>query len=392
MPPTSVRELDDDSVALLLQACVDQMVANRRRLCAAPLAGLCAALYGPGRCGGADADGRLWKYACEKMGLAVLPVYPGGPPTWRATFQSLCDELRWLGGGWCDERLVSHAFYTWTEIAADERVRLFLYAAGSGYALAVVHWLVAGADVNGRMKNGRTALIEASEEGRVEVVRLLLAAGAGVDAQDDEDEVTALIEASRWGHPAVVEVLLGAGADVEAHTRNGPTALMAASEEGRVEIVRRLLAAGADVDARDANHETALFTASRAGEPDVVEVLLAAGAAVDARDRHGTTPLIEASWGHNYAIRTDAVRALLAAGADVNARDQWGRTALSMASGSPTNRTDIVRALLAAGADVNARDQWGQTALDRAGAQPIVEVLRAAGGRRRGVRAASTTE
>jgi len=108
-------------------------------------------------------------------------------------------------------------------------------------------------------------------------------------------------------------------------------------------------------------------------------VLLAAGAAVDARDRHGVTPLIVASWGHRHTIRADVVRALLAAGADVNARDQWGRTALSMASGSVTNRTDMVRALLAAGANVNARDQWGKTALARARAQPIVEVLRAAG-------------
>ena len=89
MPPTTVRELDDDSVALLLQAYVDQMVDYQLVLCAAPLEKLCAALYGPGRCGGdgdAGAEQRLWKYACEKMGLAVLPVYPGGPPTWRHAF------------------------------------------------------------------------------------------------------------------------------------------------------------------------------------------------------------------------------------------------------------------------------------------------------------------
>ena len=101
LPPTTVRELDDDSIALLLQAYADQMVANRRSLCDAPLEGLCAALYGPGRCGGggdADADQRLWKYACEKMGFAVLPVYPGGPAvlTWRHAFSVLCNEVTML--------------------------------------------------------------------------------------------------------------------------------------------------------------------------------------------------------------------------------------------------------------------------------------------------------
>ena len=93
MSPASVRELDDDSVALLLEAYIDQVSARPRHVCTAfqPLDALCAALFGPGRCkpdGDANADVRLWKYACGKVGITQLPRYFAGraSPTWRDVF------------------------------------------------------------------------------------------------------------------------------------------------------------------------------------------------------------------------------------------------------------------------------------------------------------------
>ena len=56
-------------------------------------------------------------------------------------------------------------------------------------SLDIVHALLAaGADVNARDRNGRTALFAACESRRVDVVRAILGAGADVHARDDDDK------------------------------------------------------------------------------------------------------------------------------------------------------------------------------------------------------------
>lgn len=99
----------------------------------------------------------------------------------------------------------------------------------------------------------QTALIAAAERGRVDVARLLLNAGADVNATDKYGS-TALVSASSAGHADIVKLLIAAGANVNMKTTGtygGETALMAASENGRTEIVRSLLEAGADSSVKD---------------------------------------------------------------------------------------------------------------------------------------------
>lgn len=60
-----------------------------------------------------------------------------------------------------------------------------------------------------------------------------------------EDVSAALIEASREGHVESVRVLLAAGAAVAQAEPNGWTALMAASLQGHLDCARTLLEAGA---------------------------------------------------------------------------------------------------------------------------------------------------
>ena len=292
LPPTSVRELDDDSIALLLQACVDQMVDHQQILCAAPLEKLCAALYGPGRCGGGDggdagAEQRLWKYACEKMGLAVLPVYPGGPPTWRHAFLALCNEVATLEP---EELEVYKGLLRGDDAYADDPgdddsedddadeeappqrrlriavVQLWLHAVFGGL-LCVMHYVLRRVD--GIVHDGNDSALQlASVEGKLAVVEVLLAHGADVNAGGGWP----LRNASENGHPAVVEVLLAHGADVHA---DGDWALRAASGNGRAAVVEVLLAHGANVHA---GNDEALRTASYNGHVAVVQALRAAGA------------------------------------------------------------------------------------------------------------------
>ena len=93
-----------------------------------------------------------------------------------------------------------------------------------------------------------TALMLAADRDDLPLVRVLLAAGAKVDAQSDDGETALVRAASESG--TVVRALLDAGADVKLRLKSGAsqgaTALAAAVLSGRVETVAALLAAGAD--------------------------------------------------------------------------------------------------------------------------------------------------
>ena len=62
---------------------------------------------------------------------------------------------------------------------------------------------------------GMTPLHYAADEGHTEVVELLIANGADMNAKD-EDESTPLHLAAYWGGKDIVELLIAAGADVNA--------------------------------------------------------------------------------------------------------------------------------------------------------------------------------
>ena len=93
-----------------------------------------------------------------------------------------------------------------------------------------------------------TALLDASKNGYIEIVKRLLENGADVNHQDGYG-LTALMYASKNGHIEVVRLLLENGAKVDIQSTRGRTALMYASwggHIGHIEIVRALLAAGAN--------------------------------------------------------------------------------------------------------------------------------------------------
>jgi hypothetical protein len=137
--------------------------------------------------------------------------------------------------------------------------------------------IAAGANVNARDNYGRTVLLWAVEYGRTEIVKLLITEGADVNARDN-DCYTALIEAVHNGHTVIAQLLIAAGADVHARDNNGLTALMYAARNGRTEIVKILIAADANVHARDNYDWTALRWAEDFGRTKIARLLIDAGA------------------------------------------------------------------------------------------------------------------
>ena len=92
------------------------------------------------------------------------------------------------------------------------------------------------------------ALLKAAVKGDALETEALLQAGADVDAISNSGQ-TALMYAVMRNHIEVVDLLLDAGADVNAKIKSsGATALMYATMHGYTEVMRLLLNAEADLD------------------------------------------------------------------------------------------------------------------------------------------------
>ena len=160
-------------------------------------------------------------------------------------------------------------------------------------------------------------LVSAVRDGDAEAVRSLLRQGADANAAEG-DGLSTLHWAARSGEPEIAKMLLDAGATVDATTRNGAyTPLHEASKAGNASVARVLLEAGADPAARTtAGGATPLHFAAVSGSAAAVEVLLESGAEIDAREAESEqTPLTWAAASNDL----ETVSALLDGGADPNA-------------------------------------------------------------------------
>ena len=126
-----------------------------------------------------------------------------------------------------------------------------------------------------------TALFEAVKHEHIEVVRLLLDAGADVDVLNELGDSTPF-EASSRGYPAIVLLLLSKEAQVDktGRTDSNETAFYAAPRQGHDFIVTLLLDAGARVNVEDDNSLwlPALLIARKHGHQQVANILQKAGA------------------------------------------------------------------------------------------------------------------
>jgi hypothetical protein len=148
-----------------------------------------------------------------------------------------------------------------------------------------------GWDVRGL--EAQRLLQRAAEAGDVDTVRAFIEEGGDVNARAG---ITTPLQQARGAE--VVKLLVSAGADVNATSKEycGPP-LNFAAELGDTDSIRALLDAGAKVNGRSPDGETPLMKAARSGNPEAVQALLHAGARVNARDNHGEDALKFAGLG-----------------------------------------------------------------------------------------------
>ena len=185
--------------------------------------------------------------------------------------------------------------------------------------------LKAGADADSPDPEGQTALLAVARTGNVEAARVLLEFGATIDAREKWGGQTALMWAAARRHPEMMELLIANGADVNAR--------------GAVRNYQRHVTAEGRPKNLDSGGFTPLLYAARENCMACVEVLLRHDADIDLPDPDGVSPLHLAILNANW----DLARQLILAGADVNQWDIFGETPL-FTSVNLRNRIDGGRA------------------------------------------------
>ena len=236
----------------------------------------------------------------------------------------------------------------------------------------MVALLRAGADPNGRTRNGQTPLMFAADERTRGRGERAAENGAKVDEASLTGQ-TALMYAAWKGRVRAIFSLVAAGAKVNEQAEDGQTALIRAVREGQLEAARVLLKSGAIANVADRAGWTPLLYASAAGHGQLALLLLEKGADPNAKGVDGRTPLMLASLlperqrrrrprrdDSNKALVKAArdghasyLRSLLAKGAQPDTRDENGWTPLIHASAA--GHDEIVQFLLERGADPSAR-------------------------------------
>jgi ankyrin repeat protein/L-ascorbate metabolism protein UlaG (beta-lactamase superfamily) len=263
--------------------------------------------------------------------------------------------------------------------------------------------LDAGADVDAGDSDNSTALGVAAMRRQGELVTLFIERGANVNHRDRKADCP-LSFAVYGRDEAIIQQLVDAGADLWYRSPQGETLLHHACGRGLTEFVTYLLDHGAEVNALSEGAGFPIGNAAGGGFPEIVQLLITRGASVDPAQPGEWSPLIITMWRNQlecarvllengaapdylafrgntalfYAARqgsAELVDLLIKHGADVNHVTETGETALVSAAG--LGYTGRVQSLLSAGADPNLGiDEGGRTALQLAALGGHMEVTR----------------
>lgn len=211
-------------------------------------------------------------------------------------------------------------------------------------------------------RNAELQLCSAVRAGDVAAARAALAAGVSPNARDAELDGPVLCVAVLEKNVEMVEMLLAAGAGTEVELPHGKTLLHLAAAAGSVEVLRVLQKNGLSPVAVDEHGVTPLHEAVWAKNTATLQELLPAYAEQNfsPRGKHVGTP-IEMAIAQS---RADYVQLFLNAGINVNDARFHKNPLLHTAA--RMDKPFIVKMLLDAGADKNAVDAEGKRAVEYA--------------------------
>jgi ankyrin len=277
-------------------------------------------------------------------------------------------------------------------------------AGGGSHGVGIVRGGVPPQGEQQPAAGGMTPLLFAARDGNLDAAKLLVEAGARINAPDPNG-ITPLIMAITNTHVAVAQFLAEQGADVKMADWYGRTPLWAAVEMRNLDmrseaidngvdraaalaLIANLIDKGADVNARvkefpparryllslgslewvDFTGQTAFIRAAQSGDVAAMRLLLSKGADPKITTFNGTNALMAAA-GVNWVISQtyphlpgsylEAVKLCLELGFDINAVNQMGLAAVHGAANRGSD--DIIELLAKHGAKLDVPDKEGRT-------------------------------
>ena len=205
-------------------------------------------------------------------------------------------------------------------------------------------------------------VVEAVRAGTTDQVSDALKAGVDVNAKSEDNTSSLLTEAIMANKLDIVRVLVAAGADVHYIQPNSRGVLNLAAAVGNVEMLQLLISAGADPMVHTNHGAYPIHDAIWAGKT---------AAAIELIPYYQSINFSPDGKGNGYPIgmaiargNTEVVRAFIRAGINVNAA-QFNKEPLLVLA-VKQNREEMVKLLLDAGADQKLKDASGKTAADYA--------------------------
>lgn len=126
------------------------------------------------------------------------------------------------------------------------------------------------------IKEGRTPILWAAENGHINVINELKKAGADV-SQQDIDGNTPMFLAALNGHVEIIKLLKEAGANVSVSNNDRMMPLHGAAKNGHIDAIKTLIEFGADISSQDINGNTPKRLATQNGHAEALKILEEAG-------------------------------------------------------------------------------------------------------------------
>jgi uncharacterized protein len=204
---------------------------------------------------------------------------------------------------------------------------------------------------------GRTPLMLSAISGDAKITKMLIEAGANINAKDNVG-LNAIQIAIGFIRPDVIGVLVDAGGDPNSSLPNSrATALVVAANKRDKQLAKKLLAAKADVNAKTRSGKTPLTYALELGEEEIAGMFLDAGAGIEESKKDENILSRIAFNGHANIIRLLLERGLVQQGVDGGLHEALGYVAAD-------GHLDLVEKFLDTGkVEINKPNDNGNTPL-----------------------------
>ncbi|MBB6479169.1 ankyrin repeat domain-containing protein [Spirochaeta isovalerica] len=199
-------------------------------------------------------------------------------PRWTESFnisQSIDDLIeyyKYYNDKWLEKATVRIAKKTLIDQHRDITLTAFVEVVKEGDCMLAGIYLEAGYSASDRDRNGVPLICWAARNRKLPMIKLLMKAGADINAVSDDRNCTALIDAASEDDYECVVFLLQYDPDLEVESKNGQTALTIASGHNKPDIVRALFEAGADMNKKDLLGMSAVTYAKLQGSQDIIDI------------------------------------------------------------------------------------------------------------------------